>query len=87
MARLFSIQFDFLRKQYTVLVSLRKEGHDLSCQVRYTDKELQRILPGDSLVFNLAEGLKQPKQLSDDLAVQLVNRTTDAISAYLNTER
>lgn len=82
MARLFSINISFQNKEYTVLVSLREVNHDICCMVRYIDKNLRYILPGDILEFSLAEGLKQPKELPDELAQNLVLSTTAALSSY-----
>ena len=82
MARLFSINIYFENKEYTALVSLREVNHDICCLVRYVDKNLRYILPGDVLEFSLAEGLKQPKELPDELARNLVLSTTDALSNY-----
>ena len=82
MARIFSININFEDKEYTVLVSLREVSHDICCQVRYVDKALRYILPGDILEFSLAEGLKKPKDLPDELARNLVLSTTDALSSH-----
>lgn len=86
MARLFSITIPFKNKQYTALVSLKEQGHDLCCFVRYIDKQLRYILPGDQLIFSLQEGLKQPKHLPDELAESLVISTTNAIAQHLGVE-
>ena len=83
MARLFSISFYFQEKEYTALVSLRDLGHDLCCTIRYIDKELRFIIPGDQLVFSLQEGLKEPKQLPHELAENLLKCTTNALTEHL----
>ena len=82
MARLFSININFEDQDYTVLVSLREVNHDICCLVRYVDKGLRYILPGDVLEFSLEEGLKQPKVLPDELARKLVESTTHALSNH-----
>lgn len=87
MARLFSIDIPFKNEHYPALVSVRDQGYDLSCQVRYVDKRLQYILPGDILIINLTEGLKQPINLPGDLAKELVRCTSEAISDYLQKQR
>ena len=86
MARLFSININFENKEYTVLVSLREAEHDICCLVRYVDKGLRYILPGDVLEFSLDEGLKQPKELPDELAHNLVLSTTTALSKYFENK-
>jgi hypothetical protein len=83
MARLFSIDFEFKGKKYLALVSMRQQGTDLSCLVRYVNKELHHLLPGDCLMFNLQEGLKQPCHLPSELAQSLVRSTVNAISDHL----
>ena len=82
MARLFSININFENKEYTALVSLREAGNDLHCIVRYSDKGLRYIIPGDCIEFSLQEGLKQPKHLPNELAENLVQSTSVALSNY-----
>ena len=86
MARVFSIDIPFRHQAYHALVSLQEQGHDLCCQVRYVDKRLHAILPGDTLVFNLAEGLKQPGNLPNEMAEELVRCTSDAITHFFETQ-
>ena len=84
MARLFSIEIPFKNKFYCALVSIRECEENLNCQVRYIDKGLQEIIPGDILVFNFEEGLKQPCHISGELARELVRCTSEAISDHFN---
>jgi hypothetical protein len=86
MVRLFSIDIDFRNEIYPALVSIREDDHDLCCQVRYIDKRVHNILPGDVLVFNLAEGIKEPKYLSTTLAKEFLRSTTDAICKHWNAD-
>lgn len=83
MSRLFSMDIYFKSEHYPALVSVREDGQDLSCIVRYIDKRLHYILPGDVLVFNLVEGMKQPQHLPNELAHELVACTSKAISKHL----
>lgn len=87
MARLFTVNFNFDDQKYTALVSLRQQGFDLSCMVRYVDKHMQHPLPGDVLVFSLTEGLKQPAVLPNSIAEDFVKSTTEAISRYLQQQQ
>jgi hypothetical protein len=87
MARLFNIEIPFQNKRYCALVSVRECEHNLNCQVRYIDKGLNEILPGDIIVFNLSEGLKQPKNLPNELARELVRCTSEAISNHFERPR
>jgi hypothetical protein len=82
-ARLFSLSIPFNGENHAALVSIRQQGCDLVCFVRYIDQELQHILSVDSLVFGLMDGLKQPKNLPSRQAEKLVRNTTTAISKYL----
>jgi hypothetical protein len=86
MARLFTISIPFNNHEYPALVTLKSQGHDISCLVRYIDKQLRDILPGGVLIFSLAEGLKQPLDLSDRRAEELVYSTTEAITHYLHDQ-
>lgn len=84
MARLFTVSIPYKNHEYPALVTLRTHGADISCLVRYVDKQLCDILPGGVLIFSLAEGLKQPLDLSTKQAEELVYNTTEAIALYLH---
>lgn len=84
MARLFSIDIPFRNAHYTALVSVKERGHDIHCIVRYIDKGIKPLLQGEKLVFSLHEGLKEPRQLPDDLARNFVACTMEAITGYFN---
>ena len=83
MARIFSIDVPFQNKHYTALVSIKDQGSDIYCSVRYIDKGIKHILSGDQLVFSLQEGLKQPKSLPSELAESLFLCTTNALNNHL----
>lgn len=82
MARLFSIDLPFQNQQYPALMSIRNEGADLFCTVRYIDKRVPYVLAGDTLVINLEAGLKQPHHFPPDIEATLVNCTCQAIELY-----
>jgi hypothetical protein len=63
-----------------------QDRNELQWVVRYLDQELYCILPGESFVFSLGEGVKQPKQLRTYLAESLVSSTTEAITNHLQGE-
>jgi hypothetical protein len=84
MARLFTITIPFHNQDCPALVTLRSSGPDISCQVRYIDKRINNLLPGGVLIFSLSEGLKQPHELKDQQAEELVHCTTEAIAQYLH---
>ena len=83
MPKLFSIDIFFKNQHYPALVSVREEGKDLSCMVRYIDKRLHDILPSDVIILNLKEGVKQPNDYKNALSHELVACTSKAISKHL----
>ena len=76
MQRLVSICLEYENKVYNTLVSMRKQENDLCCQVRYIDRSLPYIMPGDVLLLNVSDGLKQPTHLPSELANSFVNCCT-----------
>ena len=84
MARIFTLTVPFEGKDRTALVNLNSQDYDHSFIVQYLDQELCGILPNDNLVFSLAEGLKQPAQLMNEMAVRLVDSTVDALSTFFH---
>lgn len=87
MTRLVRIEIPFQNKRYCALMSVRECKQNINCQVRYIDKGLHEILPGDILVFNRNGGLKQPTNLSSELAKELMHCTSEAISDYFGKPR
>jgi hypothetical protein len=83
MSRLFSIAIPFNGSEHTALVNISQEGCDLVCKVRYIDVKLHVVLHDKQLVFGFLEGLKQPVQLPDKHAEDLVQNTITAITAHL----
>jgi hypothetical protein len=83
MARLFSIDVPFENQHYTALVSVKEQGSELCCVVRYIDKRVKHILSGDQLVFCMGNGLKQPNNLPSELARNLFISTKKALSDHL----
>jgi hypothetical protein len=81
MVRIFTVNFLYKEKSYTALVSFR-EGYDLSFLVRYLDKDVNNLIPDGKIIVSLLEGLKSPKQLSQE-AEEFVYQTTEAISGSL----
>ena len=86
MSRLFTVSFRFREHPCTALVSLRNEdGINPAFSVQYLDKEVETILPERKIVFSLANGIESPETIKDKLAVELVEKTSQAISQYLET--
>ena len=84
MARVFTLNVPFEGKERPVLVNMNAQGYDMAVQVHYFDHDLYTLLPDGNLVFSLTEGLKQPSQLVNDLAIKLVDNTIDALSAFFS---
>ena len=83
MSRLFTVSFPFKGQEYTALVSLSQREYDLSCSVRYLNKEAETLIPEKKIMFSLAGGMESPKRLQDKLAEELVQQTSMAISEHL----
>lgn len=83
MGRLFTVNFRFKEQPITALVNLRQQGYDLSCMVRYLDKEIATIVPEGKVIFSLANGVEKPETFSGRLGEELLHQTTEAISTYL----
>jgi hypothetical protein len=84
MSRLFTVNFRFREGSYTALVSLQRQGYDLSFLIRYLNKEVDSILPERKVIFSLANGIESPKALPHKLAEDFVVQTSQAISTYLD---
>lgn len=88
MARIITIDFKFLQKQYTALVTI---GTALDGKARYTvapnDENLQQLLPGGRISFSSLSDLnpiaeKQPQlhELALSMALALYQRVETATS-------
>ena len=82
MVRLVSIEIPIDNKEYKALLSVRICGPDLHCQVRYVDKGLRYILPGDILVFSSSECVKKPQALPSELAEKMKQGASRAVNDY-----
>lgn len=84
MGRVFTVSFNFREHPCTALVSLKnKDGYNPAFSVHYLDKELEAILPERKLVFSLVNGVENPEALVNKLAEDLVEKTSQAITQYL----
>jgi hypothetical protein len=83
MIRLFTLRIRFRKKEYVALVSLRRQANELYCLVRYIDKGLNYLLPGDHLVLSLDGTLKSPHHFPDELSQNLRHCTAYAATTYL----
>lgn len=83
MARVFSINIEFQQQEYTALISMREQAHDLYYVVRYMDGDLHEILTSQQLIFSLHEGLIEPKKLPSEQAEDLLMCTINALTEHL----
>ena len=83
MSRMFTVSFPFRGEEYTALVSLSNREYNLSCEVRYLNKEAEALIPEKKIMFSLVGGIESPQKLRDQLAEELVQCTTMAISEHL----
>ena len=83
MVRLFTLNIHFRNHDYIALVSMRRDCNELHCLVRYIDKGIEYLLPGDNLIFTLDGQLKAPDHLPETLCKTLTQCTAAAISTYL----
>ena len=78
------MSFRFRENPCTALVSLRNtDDYNSAFDVHYLNKDVEKILPEGKFVFSLANGIESPGKLEDKLAQELVQKTTEAISHYL----
>lgn len=85
MSRVFTINVSFKQKNYTALVSFRTQGYELSYLVKYLDEDVDALIPGKKLQISLSGDAVHPKPESH-LAHDLVCKTTEAISCYLQLQ-
>ena len=84
MVRVFTVSFRFRDQPCTALVSLNdKDGYNPSFCVHYLDKEVEKILPKRKLVFSLVNGIENYEFGTGKLTEDLVEKTSEAISQYL----
>jgi hypothetical protein len=84
MGRVFTVSFRFMEQPCTALVSLKnKDDYNPSFCVHYLDKQVASILPERKLVFSLVNGVEDPGIIADKLAEDLVEKTSEAITHYL----
>jgi hypothetical protein len=82
MAMLYCVEVSFKNQQFPALLSIRVNGTDLCCIVRYVDKHLPHVLPGDVLIISPYKGVKQPSYLPRELAEAFVACTYQAVRSF-----
>ena len=84
MGRVFTVSFRFMEQPCTALVSFHnQDGYNPAFCVHYLDKEVEAILPERKVTFSLANGIENPEAVVSKLAEELVEKTSEAISHYL----
>ena len=85
MIRLYTLNIPFKHKEFTALVSLRQQCNEVYCLVRYVDRGLEHLVPGDCLVFDMDGQLKVPEQFPEALCKTLNQCTAAVVSKHLNS--
>jgi hypothetical protein len=85
MARLFTLNFHFRGKPYSALVTIRDNGYDMACIVKYMDEELHRLIPSGRFMFQLSGGMNCGNG-SDPALEELISCTSQAIDEHLKME-
>jgi hypothetical protein len=84
MGRVFTVSFRFMEQTCTALVQMKNtDDYNPSFCVHYLNKEVEGVLPERKLVFSLVNGIENPELITDKLAEDLVEKTSDAITHYL----
>lgn len=83
MSRIFTVSFPFRGDEYTALVNLSHREYNLSCEVRYLNKEAEVLIPEKKITFSLAGGIESPHKLQGLVAEELVQQTSMAIYDHL----
>ena len=71
MARLWSFDIRFRSQTFPTLIGVLYEQKDLICRVHFVESRLGYVAPGDVLVYNREEGLKQPGNLPQELSREI----------------
>jgi hypothetical protein len=85
MARLFTLNFHFREKPYSALVTIRDNGYDMVCIVKYMDEELHQVIPSGKFVFQLSGEVNCGIGSNPDLE-ELIACTSQAIAEHLKME-
>jgi hypothetical protein len=84
MGRVFTVSFRFREQPCTALVHLRNaDNYNPAFNVHYLSKEVEVVLPERKIVFSLANGIEEPRKINDRLTEELVEKTSEAITHYL----
>ena len=71
MARLCSFEIRYKNQAYPTLVSVLHRDNDVVCRVHFIESKMRHIVPGDVLIYNRQEGLKQPQNIPQELTEEL----------------
>jgi hypothetical protein len=82
MAGRFTLDLYFRGKPYSALVTIRDDGYDMACIVKYVDEELHRLVPSGRLMFQLSGELNGAAASEADVE-ELIACTSQAIAEHL----
>ena len=85
MGRVFTVSFRFREQPCTALVCLRNgDDYNPAFKVSYLSKEVESVLPERQILFSLANGIESPEKIKDRLTEELIEKTSEAITHYLD---
>ena len=85
MARLFTLNFKFRGKLHSAVVTIRDNGYDMACTVRYMDEELLSVIPSGKFMFQLSGEINCGTGSNPDME-ELITCTSQAIAEHLKME-
>jgi hypothetical protein len=71
MARICSFQIAYKNRSFPALISISDNEQDLVCTVHFVERKIGFIEPGDKLVYCKQNGLKQPRNIPQELSTEL----------------
>ena len=83
MARVFTMEFEFIRHKFKAIVAVRNEKEQTGFHIRVFDQELIDILGQNSIEFTGLTGITQKTNLSHPLASTLLETMNKAILNHL----
>lgn len=84
MARIFTVEFSFERRNYTAFVKISNGSELFSVHIHLPDTTLHHLIPNGEIAYNSAGGLNAIRQAMPTPALELTSRIIDAIETHLN---
>ena len=71
MARICSFQIQYKNQSFPTLVSVASSVDDVVCTMHFIERRIRYLEPGDKLVYCRQQGLRQPKDIPQELSQEL----------------